>query len=128
MSESVHAPPPVRQPNQTLKSPLTDMPTGLMATLVMQLADHLPIRRSFDEFAVIELRAGAAPGDQVGCVDRAPVGLCGFDEFDGHRHAGRARAGSFGDPGAEPIGVGKSAPVAQGMSRSRSSKDSYGWL
>jgi hypothetical protein len=28
---------------------------------------------SFDEFAVLELRAGADQGDQVGCVDRAPL-------------------------------------------------------
>ena len=31
MSESVHAPQPVKQPNLTRKFPLTDPPTGLMA-------------------------------------------------------------------------------------------------
>lgn len=34
MSESIHAPHPVKQPNPTRKVPLTDMPTGLMAALV----------------------------------------------------------------------------------------------
>ncbi len=38
-------PHPVRQPDLTRKLPLTDMPTGLMAALVTQLADHLPIHR-----------------------------------------------------------------------------------
>ena len=33
MSESSHAPHPVKQPNLTRKSPLTDMPTGLRAAL-----------------------------------------------------------------------------------------------
>ncbi|WP_369252939.1 hypothetical protein [Streptomyces sp. R41] len=32
---------------------------------------------SFDELAVLERRASAEQGDQVGCVDRAPAGLCG---------------------------------------------------
>jgi hypothetical protein len=43
---------------------------------------------SFDEFAVLEPRAGADQGDQVGCVHGAPAVLGGFDEFEGHRHAG----------------------------------------
>ena len=88
MAESVHAP-PVKQPNLTRRFPLSDMPTGLMAALVTPLADHLLIRRgSFDEFAVLEPRVGADQGDQVGCVDRSTAVLGGFDEFEGHRHAG----------------------------------------
>jgi len=59
---------------------------------------------SFDEFAVLEPRASADQGDQVGCVDRAPAGLGGLDEFEGHRHAGGAGAGSLGDPLAESDG------------------------
>ena len=31
MSESIHAPHPLTQPNLTRKFPLTDMPTGLLA-------------------------------------------------------------------------------------------------
>ncbi len=62
---------PVKQPNLTRKFPLTDMPTGLMAALVTRLADHLPIRRVVRRVAVLELRAVADQGDQVGCVDRA---------------------------------------------------------
>jgi len=34
---------------------------------------------SLDEFAVLELGAGPDEGDQVGCVDRAPACLGGFD-------------------------------------------------
>lgn len=44
----------------------------------------------FDEFAVREGRAGADEGDQVWCVDGAPSGLGGLDEFERHRHPGRA--------------------------------------
>ncbi len=36
---------------------------------------------AFDEFAVEEQGTGADQGDQVGCVDRAPAGLGGFDEL-----------------------------------------------
>ena len=37
---------------------------------VMRLECRLLIRRSFDELAVLELRAGADQCDEVGCVDR----------------------------------------------------------
>jgi len=40
---------------------------------------------SFDEFAVDERRAGADERDQVGCVDRPPAVLGGFDELERHR-------------------------------------------
>jgi hypothetical protein len=45
MQQRLHAPHPVKQLNLTLKFPLTDMPTGLMAALVTRLADHLLTRR-----------------------------------------------------------------------------------
>jgi hypothetical protein len=38
MSESVHAPHPVKEPNLSRKFPLSDMPTGLLAALVTPLA------------------------------------------------------------------------------------------
>ncbi len=75
MSESIHAP-PVKQPNPPRKFPLTDMPTGLMSALVMRLVDRLLGRRVVDEFAVLELCSGSDEGDEVGCVDGAPAGLC----------------------------------------------------
>lgn len=43
---------------------------------------------SFDEFAADEGGAGADEGDQVGGVDRAPAGLGGFDELEGHGQPG----------------------------------------
>ena len=95
---------PVKEPNLTRKFPLSDMPTGLLAALVTPLADHLLIRRSFDEFAVLEPRAGADQEDQVGRVHGSPAVLGGFDEFEGHRHAGGAGAGSLGDPLPQPHG------------------------
>lgn len=45
---------------------------------------------SFDESAVLELRAGSDEGDEVGCVHGAPAGLGGLDEFERHRDAGGA--------------------------------------
>ncbi len=42
MSESVHAPHPVKQPNLTRKFPMTDMPTGLMATWSTALGHFSP--------------------------------------------------------------------------------------
>ncbi len=39
MSESIHAPHPVKQPSLTRKFPLTDMPAGLMASLVTRFAE-----------------------------------------------------------------------------------------
>ena len=74
-------PHPATQPNLTRKFPLSDMPTGLLAALVTPLADHLLIRRSFDEFAVLEPRAGADQEDQVGRVHGSPAVLGGFDEL-----------------------------------------------
>ena len=59
---------------------------------------------SFDQLAVDEEGAGADKGDQVGCVDRAPAGLCGLDEPEGHGDACGAGAGSLGDPLAESDG------------------------
>ena len=41
--------------------------------------------------------AVADEGDQVWCVDRAPAGLCSLDQLVGHRQAGCAGSGSFGD-------------------------------
>ena len=38
----------------------------------------------------------------MGRVDRSPAVLGGFDELEGHRHAGGAGAGSLGDRGAKP--------------------------
>jgi hypothetical protein len=54
---------------------------------------------AFDEFAVEEQGTGADQGDQVGCVDRAPAGLGGFDELEGHGQPGGAGAGALGDLG-----------------------------
>ena len=104
MPESVHAPHPVEKPNLARKFPLTGTPVGLMAALITRLADHLPIRRLVRELATLEPRAGADQGDQAGCADRAPAGLGGLDEPEGHRHAGGAGAGALGDPLAESDG------------------------
>ena len=66
----------------------------------------------------------------MGCVDRAPVGLGGFDEFERHRHAGGAGPESPGDPGAEPdagegrldrVGGAEVDPVLGALGTSRSS-------
>ena len=59
---------------------------------------------SFDEFAVLELCAGADEGDEVGCVDCAPSGLGGLDELERHRDAGGAGAGALGDSLSESDG------------------------
>jgi hypothetical protein len=45
---------------------------------------------SLDEFAVLEAGAGSNQGDEVGCVDGAPPGLCGLDELECHRDPGCA--------------------------------------
>lgn len=47
--------------------------------------------RALDEFAVLEDRAVADEGDEVGCSDRAPAFLGGLDEFE---HHGQAAAGT----------------------------------
>jgi hypothetical protein len=52
---------------------------------------------SFDEFSVLESGSVADESDEVGCVDRAPVVLGGFDELACHREAGGAGAGCAGD-------------------------------
>jgi dihydrofolate reductase len=78
------------------------MPTGLMPPWSRGLMITSRFVGSFDEFDVLELRASADQGDPVECIDRAPVGLGGSDELEGHRHADGAGAGSRGDPGAEP--------------------------
>ena len=59
---------------------------------------------SFDLFAVGEGDAGADEGDEVGCVDGAPAGLGGLDEFERHGDAGGSGAGAFSDPLPQPHG------------------------
>ena len=48
---------------------------------------------SFEEFALLEGGAGADQGDQVLGFHGAPAGLCGLDELERHRHAGRSHSG-----------------------------------
>jgi hypothetical protein len=55
---------------------------------------------AFDEVAGFEAGADADEGDEVGCVDRAPAGLGGFDELERHGQTGGLGARSFGDLGA----------------------------
>lgn len=38
--------------------------------------------RAFEEMAVLEAGCGADQGDEVGCGDRAPVGLGGLGELE----------------------------------------------
>jgi hypothetical protein len=57
---------------------------------------------SLDKLASFEAGADANEGDELGCVDRAPAGLGGFDEFERHREAGGLGAGTLGDLGAMP--------------------------
>ena len=59
---------------------------------------------SFDELAGLEASPGPDERDEVGCVDRPPAVLGGFDELERHREAGRLRAGPFGDLRAVPYG------------------------
>ena len=55
----------------------------------------------FDLFAVCEGDAGATNATRWGCVDHAPPGLGGFDQFERHRDASGPRAGALGDALAE---------------------------
>jgi len=55
---------------------------------VTRLADHLLIRRAFDELALLESGSGADESDEVGCVDGPPAGLCGLDELEPYCDAG----------------------------------------
>jgi hypothetical protein len=57
---------------------------------------------SFDEFAVLESGSGAYQSDEVRCVDGAPSGLSGLDQFERHRDAGCPRPRSLGDALPEP--------------------------
>ena len=59
---------------------------------------------SFDELAGLETGAGADERDEVGCVDRPPAVLGGFDELERHRQPGGARTRALGDLGAVPDG------------------------
>jgi hypothetical protein len=59
---------------------------------------------SFDYLAVDEGSSGADEGDQVRCVDHAPVILGCLDELEGHGQARGPRAGSLGDLGPVPDG------------------------
>jgi hypothetical protein len=77
---------PVKQPNLT-----RTFPTGLMAVLVMRLADHLPLHR-VTRLPFSNARVGADQGNQVGCVNRAEVCLGGFDELAGLCHLMVAKA------------------------------------
>jgi hypothetical protein len=77
---------PVKQPNLT-----RTFPTGLMAVLVMRLADHLPLHR-VTRLPFSNARVGADQGNQVGCVNRAEVCLGGFDELAGLCHHQVAKA------------------------------------
>src|SRR5256714_13874892 len=61
-------------------------------------------RMAFDELPAGERGTGTDEGDEVGCVDRAPAGLGGFDELKRHREAGGLGAGPFSDLGAVPDG------------------------
>jgi hypothetical protein len=45
------------------------------------------------QFAAFESGAGADEGDEVGCADRAPPGLGGFDELNQDGQTGGFRAG-----------------------------------
>lgn len=58
----------------------------------------------FGEFAVHEVASGADQCDEFGGVDRPPPCLCCVDEFVGHRDAGGAGAGAFGDALAQAHG------------------------
>ena len=59
---------------------------------------------SFDELAGFEAGPGADEGDEVGCVDRPPAVLGGFDELERHRQSGGSRTRALGDLGAVPDG------------------------
>jgi hypothetical protein len=77
-----------------------DIPTGLMAAMVTRLADHLldsSVVRRADRSRTSRRRGPARPGG--GGVDRAPACVGGFDEFEGHRHAGGAGSGVPSRPG-----------------------------
>ena len=52
---------------------------------------------SFDELALLEPGSRADQGDEVGCVDGAPAGLCGLDELERHCDAGGSSARALGD-------------------------------
>jgi len=48
---------------------------------------------SFDENAVLELRAGTELRDEVGGIDGTPAVLCRLEEFERHRDSGAREAG-----------------------------------
>jgi len=43
---------------------------------------------SFEQLSLVECRAGADEGDQMGCVYGAPAGLGGVDQLVGHGNSG----------------------------------------
>src|SRR5215216_7412672 len=80
------------------------MPTGLLAALVTRLAHHLLIRRVVRRTGRSRTSRRRGPGRPGGGVDRAPAGLGGLDELEGHRDADGAGTGALGDSCAEPDG------------------------
>ena len=56
---------------------------------------------ALNQDAVLEPRAGADQGDQVGSGDRAPPVLGGLDELEHHGEGGGRASGAAGDLGAE---------------------------
>jgi len=54
---------------------------------------------AFDEFASFKLRAGGDEGNQVWCVDGAPMVLGGLDQLEHHRDAAGLAAWSLSDLG-----------------------------
>nr|WP_043840802.1 hypothetical protein [Amycolatopsis taiwanensis] len=87
---------------------------------------HRPHLRPLDELAVVEASAGADNSDEVECVDRAPAGLGGLDEFElgppavstaaawtarSHFSAGR-RTSNCGTPVRPPMLVRYDTPTA----------------
>jgi hypothetical protein len=60
---------------------------------------------SLDELAGLEAGSGPYESDEVGCVDRAPAGLGGLDEYECHGQPGGSGAGAAGDFGPVPDGA-----------------------
>ena len=60
---------------------------------------------SFDELAALERGAGADERDEMGCVDRAPACLGGFDELE------RWAAGSTSIPTTPSSGESPGSPT-----------------
>jgi hypothetical protein len=47
--------------------------------------------------AAFEAGAGPHQREEMGCVDRAPAGLCGLDQLEDHAQGGRPAASALGD-------------------------------